>query len=365
MQTGSTATPDNYFKDITTPEVKDMELKLDQLVLQGVITPEDAQAALVGESGMNNISLDPKLKSAQMDALSSLQDISSSGGMTNMDKANLSRIATDEAASARGSREAILANAASRGMGGSGLELMSQMQNDQASAGRKSQRDLDVAGMAQQRALDALMKGGQMAGDIQGQDFNRQAQVAGANDAIAKFNAQNQQQVGLTNTGARNAAQAQNVAARQSLADANANLRNQQQQYNKNLTQTNFNNQLARAGGKQEVANQTAQIATANDQARADGFNQTASMVASLGSSALAGGGTAKKKDGGLVMGDPSDQDTMPHMLQPGEMVTRKDDVPDMLKKKHSNDKGEFDVASFLDDITGHKYGYSKGKKNG
>lgn len=354
-----------------------MQLQLQQLVQQGVITPEDAKAVNVDPSAMNNISLDPKLKAAQMAALSGLQDVSNNGGMTLADKANLSHIATDEAVQSKGARDAILSNAQSRGLGGSGLELMSQLQNEQASAGRKSQRDLDVAGQAQARALDALMKGGSLAGDINNQDFNQQAQTASANDAISKFNAQNQQNVGLTNTGAHNAAQAANLSAKQGVADANVNLGNSQQQYNKGLEQTKFNNAIAKAGGQQNAANTNAQIEGQNSQNAANAFNNTIGTAASLGAAAMTGGGSlaaqaaikaaaANKKEGGLVMGDPSDQDTMPHMLQPGEMVVRKEDVPDMLKKKHSNKDGDFDVAAFLDDVTGHKYGYSKGrKKNG
>lgn len=359
MQSGSTPQIDDYYKDLQAPNPGDMALQLQELVQQGSLSPEQAQAILVERSDMNNVTTDPALKQAQMDALLGLQEISDSGGMTAMDKANLNRIATDESTQARGAREAILQNAQARGLGGSGLELMAQLQNQQDSATRQSQRDMDVRAQAQQRALEALMQGGQLAGNIQGQDFNQKAQVASANDAISKFNAQNQQNVNLSNVATNNEAQARNLAAKQSIADQNTQLRNSQQQYNKNLIQQNYENELKKRGGQSNTAAQNANAAGQNSQNQANATNQTIGMGLTA-AGMFAGKG---KKEGGLVEGYPTEGDSVHEFLQPGEMVIRKDDVPDMLKKAHTDEDGEFDTAGFLDAITGHKYGYSKGRK--
>lgn len=320
MQAGSTPTIHDYYTDLVTPDVADMQLELEQLVQQGVITPEQAQAQLAERSEMNNISTDPKLKQAQMAALSGLQEISDGGGMTASDRAMLSQIKNEENAAARGQREAILQNAQARGMGGSGLELMSQMQNQQASATRNAQRDMDVAGLAQQRALDALIQGGQLGGQIQAQDFNQQAQIAQANDAISKFNAQNKQQTNLANVAANNAAQATNLQNKQAVADANVNNRNMQQQYNKDLIQKNFDNEIKKRGGQVNTATQNAANAGQDSRGRAQAQNQT--------------WGT---------------------MFQAAAMMSderAKDEIED------------FDAADFLDKLTGYKYSY-KDKKHG
>lgn len=359
MQSGKAPKVYDYYKDMQAPDIADMEIQLQQLVQQGVLSPEDAQAALVGDSEMKGISLDPNLKAAQMDALSGLQEISDGGGLTLSDEANLRKIQDQINTEARGSREAILQNAQARGLGGSGLELLSQMQNQQDAATRASRAGLDTAAQAQERALQALIQGGETAGNIRGQDFNEQAQIAQAQDAISKFNAQNQQQVNMMNTQSRNDAQRANLASKQGVSDANANLANQQQMYNKGLKQQDFDNRMAITAGRAGIANQNAANQAAANAARANAINQTIGAGLSAGAG-LGAAYLAKKKDGGLVMGDPSDQDTMPHMLQPGEMVVRKEDVPDYLKKKHTSDKGDFDAAAFLDDITGHKYNYSK-----
>lgn len=358
MESGSTPEARDPYANIQPPTIAEQELHLQQLVQQGVITPEEAQTVLLQQSDLNNISLDPNLKKNQMDALAGLQDIADSGGMTAMDRANLAKIQSQEDTAARGKREAILQNAASRGLAGSGLELMNNMINQQESATRQSQRDLDVAGTAQQRALEALMQQGQLAGTIQNQDFNQQAKIADANDAIAKFNAQNQQGQINKNVEARNNAQASNLALKQAVSNANAATNNQQQQYNKELLQKQFNNQITKAGGQAGVDARNQQAAGSNSQAQADAWNKT------IGTGISAGASIFGKKDGGIVGGDPADFDSQPRMLQPGEMVIRKEDVPEMLVKAHTDHKGKFDAAAFLDSVTGHKYGYKKGKKN-
>lgn len=286
MQSGSTPQVRDYFEDVQAPETADMEIQLQQLVQQGILTPEEAETVKLGDSSMNGISLDPNLKRAQMDALAGLQEITDGGGMTAMDKANLSRIQNQENAAARGQREAILQNAQARGLGGSGLELMSQMQNQQDSATRASQRDLDVAGMAQQRALESLMQGGQLAGQIGTQDFNQQAQVAQANDAIARFNAQNRQAQINQNVAARNTAQAANLGAKQEIANANTTLANQQQMHNKSLAQQNYENELKKRSGRSGVAQSNAANAGQDSQNRANANNQLIGALIGAGAAA-------------------------------------------------------------------------------
>ena len=367
MQSGSTPQTPDYFADLKTPEIEKMRIQLEELVSQGTLSPEEAQTVLLESSAMNGISLDPNLKKSQMDALLGLQDISDSGGMTAMDRANLNRIASEEQARTRGARDAIMQNAQARGMGGSGMELMNQLLNEQESATRGSQRDLDVAGMAQERALQALMQGGQLAGQIGAQDFGQQAQVAQANDAISRFNAQNQQNQINQNVQARNAAQAGNLAQSQRIADSNTVLRNEQQLHNKGLEQVRFDNEMKKRSGQAGIAQGNSQAAGQDSWGRAGATNQLIGGLIGGAATAISmggGGSTPKKaKDGGLVDGEPTEHDSQHYMLQPGEMVVRKEDVPQMMKAAHTGDDGEFDVAGFLDQITGGKYQYSKGKK--
>lgn len=249
--------------------------------------PIDALSANFSEAGPSayeHIQVDPRLQDQQMASLAALQDIASSGGLTAADRAQLSRIQTEASTADRGRRDAIGQNMASRGMGGSGLELLAQLQSSQGTTDRQAQEGLDVAGMAQQRALDAMMQSGQLAGNIQGQQFDQKSRQAEAQDAIARFNAANRNQMNQFNTGqtnqmgqfnagnqlktgmynadaarqaqmfnaqARQDASQRNMAGQQQLANSAVDQRNNQTMYNKTqLPQQQFDNQFKIAAGK-------------------------------------------------------------------------------------------------------------------
>jgi len=374
MQSGEvTSTPD-YFSSLATPSVSEMELQLEELVQQGILTPEQATAAIQEASAMENISQDPATRSAQMAALQGLQDITTSGGLTDIDQAKLNQIQQQENTAARGQREAIMQNMNQRGMGGSGMDIMAQLQNQQDSATRASSRGTEVAALAQQRALDALMNQGNLATNIGTQQFNQDASKAQAQDAIAQFNAANKQQTNLFNTGAKNSAQAANLAAKQDISNANINNANSAQQYNKELIQQDYQNKLQRAAGATGIASGNAQAE--NAKSAQDAANKNALIGAAVTAAGTAAGGpaggmaanaawksqTSGKAKGGIIEGEPSDYDSVITPTMPGEFVVRKEDVPEFLKKAHTDEDGEFDAGGFLDSITGHKYNY-KGKK--
>lgn len=304
---------DSSFGDLQMPAIEDMQIQLEQLIQQGILTPEAAQAILQEQSELGNISTDPSLRNAQIEALNSLQDISASGGLTAMDRAKLGQIQTELGNQERGSREAIMQNAQARGVAGSGLELAQQLMNQQGSAMRGSQQGMDVAAQAQQRALEAIQQAGQLGGNIRQQDWNQQAQQAAAQDAINQFNAANKQNVNLQNVNTRNQAQQYNLDQRQNIANQNTGLRNQQQMHNKNLIQQDFENRYKKAGGK-------AQQAQANNQANQENANLIGGVI---GSVAMA-----------------SDER-----------------VKENVK--------EFDPLDFMDELTGYKYSYKNPEKHG
>ncbi len=297
------------YDDLQAPRPEDLQSIIQGYVQSGQLSPESAQAFLADPSAMTSISTDPALKDAQSNALKSLQDLSK-GGLSLQDKADLSRISTDEGTKARGARDAVLQNAAARGAGGGGLELLNQMKANQDAATNTSQRDLDVAGGAQQRALAALAGAGNLAGNIQNQDFNQKAQVAGAQDAISKFNASQNQAVGLTNTAARNAAAATNLASSQHVADSRIDAANQTAAAKAKANQAAFDNSLNVAGAKSGAFGKAANQATA----------------AGEQNSKLLGTGIASAAT-----------------------------LSDKNLKEHVE---EFDPGAFLDSITGYKYNY-------
>lgn len=254
----------DLIKNTDTPDISSMTLQLQQLVQQGQISPEEAQTYLQQQSEMNNISLDPRFKNAQLDALSSLQNISDNDGITSADQSQLNQIQTQEDTKARGAREAILQNAQARGVSGSGLELLSQMQNAQDSATRTSQRGFDVAANAQNRALEAIKQAGSLGGQLQTNEFNQQAKVADSNDAINRFNTTNQQNQNNLNVAARNDAQKANITNSQNVANSNVDIANKQMQYNKELAQKDFENRFKVNSAAAGALNKTGANATSN-----------------------------------------------------------------------------------------------------
>lgn len=245
---------EDFYRGIATPDIKDMQLVLTEYVQQGLMTPEEAEYYAQSPSEFAKIQADPQFKEAQMNALSGLQDYASEGGLNAQARGRLHDIAKDEGVRERGAREAIMQNANARGVGGSGLEFLSQLKNQQESAGRQSDRDTQVAADAEMRALDALVKGGSMAGDMRGQDFSEQARIAEAMDAINRFNTGNMNQNSQYNVGVRNDAQKYNLGMAQDISNNNALMKNKQQQYNKELLQQNYANKMDYAGQRSGAA---------------------------------------------------------------------------------------------------------------
>lgn len=289
------------FDNIALPDIEAQKIKLEELVLQGVLTPEEAQTVLQQNTGLSEIATDPRLRAAQMGALSSLQEIGDNKGLTATDRAKLQQMSDDVGTAERGSREAILANARARGIGGSGLELASLLQGQQGAAQRRSQEGLNIAAMAEQRALDALMQAGQLGGQVRGQDFSEAARVAEAQDAINRFNAANKQSVLNQNIQARNQAQQYNLGERQRVSDSNVALRNQAQMHNKGLAQQQFQNQLAKAQGAAGLASNMAQLQESQKQRQDQG---TAGLLGSLiGAGGMIGAGYLAGGGGGAAAG--------------------------------------------------------------
>lgn len=250
-----------------------------------------------------NFESDPALREKQMSGMSALDEIVEGGGFTLADKANLARMQNETAQADRGRRDAIMQNMQARGMGGSGMELLAQLQSSQAATDRASQAGLDQAGMAQQRALDAIMNQGAMAGNIRGQDFGENAQRAQAADYLKTFNAKNrmdanQFNAGLDmqkqqfNAGANNQAATANWQGKQGLSNQNTDTRNQAQQFNKFTIPTTQYDAKAQKVAGMSGANQA--IAQAQSAAGDRDANKNAAI---LGGVATIGAGALGKSD--------------------------------------------------------------------
>lgn len=260
--------PKNPYADIPLPVLRELNPELYRQVVS--LNPELESAINLGPSAMEGINLDPRLRNAQMDALSQLQGISAAGGKDAQFMADAARLQNDVNANLRGNTGAIQQNLATRGLSGGMTEMLSRQQAAQAAANQQAQSGLDINAQAQQRALSALMNSANLGGQMESRQFQQQSDVANARDMINRFNAQNQQNVNQRNIGSRNEAQRYNAGQQQNIADQNVGLKNETQRYNRNIPQTNFENQLRRAGMNLGAEQQNYQF----DQAKRQRENQ-------------------------------------------------------------------------------------------
>lgn len=211
---------------VDTPKISQMKVKLKDLVQQGILTPEMADTFLQEASAYE--SMDPTARNALMETVESK-------GFDPQSRAALNDMQQEVGAQERGAREAILQDAAARGISGSGIELASQMSNQQGNATRLANQGFQSAADANARHMQAVNS-----------LSNMDSQKAAAQDAINQFNAANRQSVENMNVGARNSAAAQNLAEKQRIADANVMTKNAQEMYNKGLYQQDFENRFGK-----------------------------------------------------------------------------------------------------------------------
>lgn len=249
------------FAGITPPDIQKMMLNPEQFTSAGSLSPEAIQSILQGDSSLSGVSTDPRLQKSQMDALNQVAGVANTG-MSSADQAAYELARRNAQASAQAKQGQILQNMQQRGQAGSGAELLANLTNAQSAADQEQQAALQAAKDRQTARMQALQQQSQIATNLRGENYGEQANLANARDAIAKFNAQNSQNVNTLNTQTKNQAQQSNLQNNQNIRNSNTQLNNTAQQYNKGLNQQDFNNQLQLAGAK---AGQYGNIASSRD----------------------------------------------------------------------------------------------------
>ena len=280
---------------VAPPNPESQKLFYEQLESVGELSPDLEQATQVGPSAYDDIETDAGLRQSQLNALAQLEK-QGQGELNAGDRYSLAQIQGQAAQQERGSREAILQSAQRRGTGGSGMELLANLQAQQSAADRSHIGGLQQASAAQQRALDAMMQGGQLAGSIRNQDFSEQDRIASARDVMSKFNAGLMADTNQRNVDRSNQAQAGNLQNRQRIADVNTGIRNSQQEYNKGLIQQDYQNRMAKAQAEANAMNGQASATSASGQRQADN-NRKWGQIASSTATGVANTYDKRKKD--------------------------------------------------------------------
>lgn len=278
-------------KRLDSLEIPDLqEYILQNPQLAGLLDAENIE-----DSELGNLQVDSTLRDNQLQALESLKERSQEG-LTASDKYEMEQMLGGVSAQQKSNQAGIESEMARRGMDSSGAALMSKLQNKQSGANNARDKAMQMAAQAQQNKMGALQALGQQSGQMQQQDYNRKANAATAQDAIARSNAMNKQNVS-----------SQNLAARQGIENQRANTANQQSQVKNQLSQQNFENQMSKATGQGSVANSMSSIAGSAAekpgaiQSALGGASTGASLGATVGGPAGAGYGAAIGAGAGVL----------------------------------------------------------------
>lgn len=208
----------------------------------------------------------PELLSKQGDNLKMLEQMAAQG-LTAEDQLGFQKAREIGLQQARSGTQAALADAASRGVGGGGLEFAMREMANQGGAQRAQSAGLEqAAAAARQRALATQAYGSALSG-VRGQDYQT---AANNNNVINKFNQMNTQGRNQTNA-------------------ANVDQRNNAFMYNQGLKDKNYQNQLAQADRRAGMNDKRAEIGLAqadqNRRSQQADINQFMNL-ASIGMSA-------------------------------------------------------------------------------
>lgn len=262
------------FNNLSAPELS--ELDLANLLNTGALNNINEQDILLGNSAAEGIILNPADRARQELAMQQLQD-KSLNGMTPADLAQFELNRRSAAAEAEAKSNQIMQNMQARGMGGSGMELISRLQAGQSGADRQAELGMQQSVAAQQAREQATRDMFSGSSQMRNQDSAEQQYLANARDNIARINNANRIGTQQRNVTGQNQANMYNVQNTQRISDANVGFNNQERMYNTTqLPQQRFNNQMslasAKAGANTNYGNQQAQQAA-----------NTAGMYATVG----------------------------------------------------------------------------------
>lgn len=249
------------------PSVASRLYKLQQLKSVGNLTPEMEQAIQQEETALKQIQVDPAYKQAQFRTLAKLREVSDSGGLNPVMKAQLAKVRSEIASAEKASREAILQRASQMGTLTGGQVVNSQLLAQQQGANREAEAGTAIAAEAYKNALSAMQAEGELAGKMQAQDYGQQRDLASASDLINRFNTEQQASTQARNVAQQNAAKQYNLMNDQRIADTNTSQANEEARNEASAASRQFEDKLrvkaAKAGQYGNMASTSAAEAAA------------------------------------------------------------------------------------------------------
>jgi hypothetical protein len=286
--------------------------ELQKYVVAGILTPQQYQAISADPNSYQQITgaTSQTGTNAQTAALQQLGSIAQAGGSTPINEANLRNNINSTNQAMQSARSGIMENAQERNVSGGGMDMISQLMNEQSNAQNANMGAVNAAANNAQLGLNAVAQGGQLGGQLQGQANQMSQAQAEAAQQIGQYNSQLQSQANQYNTQQANDAARTNLANAQSISGANTDLSNARTQYNAQVPQTVYQDQMQKATGVAGAYNNAAGIA----QNAQNNQNATTGALlgtgAKLGAAYMTGGASAAPslvgKDPSLVGKDPN-----------------------------------------------------------
>lgn len=265
------------------------EIIYQQFEQAGILTPELEQDLSDSFAEVKIIKENPELRQSQLQALSQMKE-RAQVGLSAEDRAGLNQVRNEVQRDSEAKRQQIMQQMAARGQGGSGAELMMQLQaaqgaSDQAAAGSDT-----LMAQAQQRALQALAQSADMASGIRSQDLNVETNNNAAINERNRFLAQNSIGRQTSNVNRLNAAQQSNLTEQQRIKDMNTAMTNEEKLrqikeqgnlYDRSLgyAQAKSNAQMGQAAAARQSAQDTQSM-----------FSQIGAGLGKAGAAAYQGG---------------------------------------------------------------------------
>lgn len=255
-------------KKVGLPPDLSAPLILQEFQKAGILTPELEEDLTLARSEFESIQEDPELRDTQLEALNRFKQ-QTKGGLAGDERAALAEIQKTLAQEAEGKRQQILLDSQRRGMGGSGAELIAQLQGAQAADDRASTQGNELMKLIAERVRSGANDMAGLSGTMRDQDYTRARDRAAAIDARNQFQYTNSMARNARNVDRTNLANAANLENAQRIKDANVTMANQEQLRQRNekgaywdrklgYGQSLANARLGQAGQYQAAADRTA-----------------------------------------------------------------------------------------------------------
>lgn len=339
------------------------QVMLQQYQQNGKLSPEMIQHLPLNADAKQQITEGVKQKANQEYAQEALKQLAQTG-MSAQDLAQMQAQRSSAAQDVSAKTQQLLQQSQQRGQLGSGDTLAAQLMANQQGAQGASKGAIDIAAQAAQARREALGQYGQMSSQMRGQDYATQQANMQNELARQRFLDENSLSRQTANVGAQNTANMYNLQRQQQVGDTNVGAANQEAQRVANL-KAELELQKAKGlaaayGGQADAAQKDQAARAAGTTSMWSGIGQAAGAIAPMfkpksektpqqasseGNPYFNPSTFAGKAYGGEIegvapfKGDTEQNDIVPIMASPGELVIPRTDMEDADSAKAFIDK--------------------------